>query len=100
VFNARIVVTPKTDVAAETAKLAHAARRHHFDDPKIDAMTESIRSALLDLQRECSETTALGMSVSISRTVKTSDYEVVLQFQSTNGAKSKKSGALSWLTRR
>ena len=60
-LRARIVVSEKTDVAAELDKLERLARRERLDDVTAFAMIREVELVLADLKRHGVESAAYGI---------------------------------------
>lgn len=80
-FKAHIVVSEKTDVAAEIAKIENLARRHGLDDVTTFAMLRNVEVVLADLKKQDSETAAYGIRISVKKTVASEDYNILLELQ-------------------
>ena len=95
-FKAHVFVSEDTDVAAELDKIDALARRHNLDDVKIVNLMRNFENVLADLKKQDAETAAYGIQVAIKKSIKTDDYDIVLELRSRK-ASSGKSGPLSWL---
>ena len=95
-FRARILVSDKTDVAAELAKIENLAKPHGLDEVTTFAMLRNVEAVLADLKKQDSETAAYGISISVKKTVTSEDYDIVLELHPRKEL-SRKKGPLSRL---
>jgi len=95
VFKLRINCAQDVDIPKELARLELSARRHGLNDAAVSTMLSSVGPLLASLNASAEEARAHGISISLTKTAKADNYEIVLTVQS--GQKERKRNPLSRL---
>jgi len=95
-FKARLVVSEDTDVAVELAKVENLAKRHGLGATKTFSLIGNLETVLADLKQQAVETADYGINMSVSKTLSSEDYHIVVALDS-RGETRRKGGPLSWL---
>lgn len=93
-FKVRIRVSEETDIGAEIESLMSVARKHGLGEIQSFALERDAECILTELKRQHSETAPYGIHISLSKSLKTSDYEVIFDL-SDAGKPSTKGGFFS-----
>ena len=96
-FKAHILVNEDTDVAAELDRIDALARKHRLDASKTLALMRNAEDVLSDLKKQDAETAIHGIAIAVKKSLRTEDYDIVLELQPRTSGGGKKSGPLSWL---
>jgi hypothetical protein len=99
VFKAHILVSEGTDVAAELDKVDALAKKHHLDESKTFVLMRDVEDVLAELKKQDAETAVYGIKIAVKKSVRTEDYDIVLELQPRKDSNTK-SGPLSRLFRR
>jgi hypothetical protein len=95
-FKAHILVNEDTDVAAELYRIDGLAKKHRLDASKTLALMRNAEDVLSDLKKQDAETAVYGIEMAVKKSLRTEDYDIVLELQPRRSG-GKKSGPFSWL---
>lgn len=95
-FKTHILVSEDTDVAAELDRIDVLAKKHRLDASKTFALMRNAEDVLSDLKKQDAETAIYGIKMAVKKSLRTEDYDIVLELQPRRSG-GKKSGPLSWL---
>jgi hypothetical protein len=80
-LKAHILVSEDTDVAAELTSLEEHARRSCLDDVTTFALLRAAEDMLGELKKEASETAAHGISLAVSKHVRSPQYDITFELR-------------------
>ena len=95
-FKAHILVNEDTDIAAELYRIDGLAKKHRLDALKTLALMRNAEDILSDLKKQDAETAVYGIKMAVKKSLRTEDYDIVLELQPRKSG-GKKSGPFSWL---